>query len=195
MLGAATDYDAAVRALRAQALPAIVEYTETGSASGLKRVSDGPLRIVVDTRTNRIVSKTGPHGVISDEEGDDPVTRRLFNPACYRPTGERAMNWNGRAATAITVAGAGNCKNEDFDLATIYTDSATNELLGADGSETDEGVTVDYGVQYARFNGYVMPATISAHVRGHGWLFWVRERAEVHYSDYVFRQTRRQTGN
>lgn len=194
MLGATADYEAAVKALRAQALPAIVEYTEQGDAHGIKHFSDGPIRVVIDTRNNRVISKTGPDKDDSLNDDDGPVTRRLFDPACYRPTGERSTNWNGHDAVAISVAETGGCKNQEFDIATVYADPATHELFGADGSETDEGVTVDYAVEYGRFRGYVMPSAISAHVRGHGWLFWVRERAQIRYTDYVFRPERRQSG-
>src|SRR5438270_8263260 len=103
MLGAAADYDAAVKALRTQTLPAVVEYTEQAHASGLKRINDAPIRVVVDTRNNRIVSKTGPQSNDSLGDDDGPVTRRLFNPVCYRPTGERTTNWNGHSAIAFAV--------------------------------------------------------------------------------------------
>jgi hypothetical protein len=192
MLGAAADYDAAVKALRTQTLPAIVEYTEQGTASGLKRIDDGPIRVVIDTRTNRIVSKTGVHKDDSLDDDDGPVTRRIFNPVCYSPARERATNWNGHSAIAISVEKAGGCKNQEFDVGTVYADATTGDLLGADGSETDEGISIDYNVEYARFNNYVMPLRISAHAKGHGWLFWARERAEIRYSDYVFHPVRRQ---
>lgn len=194
MLGAAADYDAAVKALRSQTLPAIVEYTEQGDAHGLKRMDDGPIHVVIDTRNNRIVSKTGAHGDDDLSDDDGPVTRRLFDPTCYSPTSERSKNWKGHDAVAISVTNSRDCKNQQLDIMTVYADASTHDLLGADGTETDDGVTVDYGVEYGRFGNYVMPSVISAHVRGHGWLFWVRERAQVRYSDYVFRPVRRQTG-
>lgn len=194
MLGAAADYDAAVKALRLQTLPAIVEYTEEGDAHGLKHISDGPIRVVIDTRNNRIVSKTGPHSDDELNDDDGPVTRRLFDPNCYSASAERSTNWNGHDAVAISVTNSRNCRNQELEVMTVYADAATHDLLGADGSEADEGVTVDYGVEYGRFGNYVMPSRISAHVRGHGWLFWVRERAQIRYTDYVFLPARRQSG-
>jgi len=194
MLAAAADYDAAVKALRTQSLPAIVEYTEQGEAHGLKHLSDGPIHVVIDTRNNRIVSKTGLDNKDELNDDDGPVTRRLFDPACYTASDERTTNRNGHAAIAIAVRKTGTCKNQEFDISTVYADAATHDLLGADGTATDEGISIAFAVDYGKFNGYVMPTAISAHAVGHGWLFWVRERAQIRYSDYVFRAVRKQSG-
>ena len=184
----AVDYDTAVRALRAQTLPAYVEYTQEGNANGLAGWRGAPERVLVDVRARKIVSVT-PH---DDWNSDSPVTKHLFDPSCYTPSGERVMNWNGIEAVAIAVKETKTC-NADIGVSTVYADAQTLELLGADGSETDEdNMTVDYSVHYARYGSYIVPSSVSAHAHGHGWLFWARERAEIRYSNYNFTGLRRQ---
>lgn len=187
----AADYAAAVAALRSQKLPAYVEYTRDAYARGLAGARDGPVRIVVDTRTGKIVSTTP-----ADDEsmrGDTAVTGKVFNPSCYTATGERQTHWNGRDVVAISVrAGTPSCK-DDIAVSTVYADAQTLELLGADGSENDDAnMAVDFTARYGRFGTYVMPTLVSAHAHGRGWLFWARERAEVRYSNYSFTNERRQ---
>ena len=185
----AADYDAAVTALRSQKLPAYVEYTVNANASGIAGYHGVPERVVVDVVHKKVISTTSRDG---DEYGDSPVLKHLFDPSCFTATTERMMNWNGRAVVAIGVHGKGN-SCDDLSLHTVFVDPSTNALLGADGSETDEGMTVDFSVQYGTFQGYVMPTVLSAHAHGHGWLFWARERAQVRYSDYSFTNVRRQS--
>ena len=185
MITPVADYATAVAALRDQKLPAYVEYTREADAHGLAGAHDGPARIVVDTRTGKIVS--------TNSKGDTPVTNKVFDPACYTPTGEHRTHWNGRDVVAISVrANSPSCK-DDVDMNTIYADAQTLDLLGADGSEVDEDMAVDFSVEYGRFGKYVMPTSVSAHAHGHGWLFWVRERAQVRYYDYTFTNERRQS--
>ncbi len=189
----AADYDAAVRALRAQTLPAFVEYTQESDAHGLAGERDGPVRVVVDVRAKKIVSVTPKSD--TRYNGDSPVIRHIFDPSCYAPTTESQTKWNGYDAIAISVTEVKHCK-EDIDVSTVYADAHTFDLLGADGSETDDNdMTVDYSVRYARFGAYIMPSSISAHAHGHGWLFWARERAEVRYSNYRFTEERRQSAS
>jgi hypothetical protein len=192
MTTAAADYDAAVRALRAQNLPAYVEYTQEGEAHGIAGWRGTPERIIVDVRAKKVVSVTPKNG--SDSSGEDsPVTKHVLDPSCYTATGERLTNWNGYRAVAISVSHVKPCE-EQIDVSTVYADAQTMDLLGADGSETgDNEMTVDYSVQYARFGAYVMPVSISAHAHGRGWLFWARERARVRYSNYEFTNVRRQS--
>jgi hypothetical protein len=190
MTTAAADYDAAVHALRTQALPAIVTYTEEGSAHGIAHFDQPRERIVVDVRNKRVISRTPASGD-NDMQNVALLTKRIFDPACYAPAGERAVRANNHDAVAITLLAKPGCADE-VEFSTIYADSSTLDLLGADSIETDEGVTVEVSVQYARIDGYILPSSISAHAYGHGWLFWVRERAEVTYSDYSFSEERRQ---
>jgi hypothetical protein len=190
MTGPASDYDAAVQALRTQTLPAIVAYTEEGSAHGIAHFDQPRERIVVDVRNKRVISRT-PSSGDNDMEDVGLLTKRLFDPGCYTPTAERATRWNDRDAVAISVRETPGCEN-DFEVSTIYADASTMQLLAADEIETDEGLTVEVSVQYRRVDGFIVPASISAHAYGHGWLFWARERAELTYSDYTFTETRRQ---
>ncbi len=183
------DYEAAVRALRAQQLPAFVEYTQEGDAHGLAGWRGAPERVVVDVRAKKIVSITPKNDWNSD---DSPVIKHLFDPSCYAAVSERTTTWNGSAAVAIAVKPAKQC-DKDMGLSTVYADAQTLDLLGADGSETDEdNMTVDYSVRYARYGNYIVPSSVSAHAHGHGWLLWARERAELRYSNYDFTTVRRQ---
>jgi hypothetical protein len=190
MTTAAADYDAAVHALRTQTLPAIVAYTEEGSAHGIAHFDQPRERIVVDMRDKRVISRTPASGD-DDMQNVALVTKRMFDPGCYTPLGERAARVNNRDAIAITLLANPGCA-EEVAFSTVYADASTLDLLGADSVETDEGVTVEVSVQYARIDGYILPSSISAHAYGHGWLFWLRERAEVTYSDYSFSDIRRQ---
>jgi hypothetical protein len=190
MTTAAADYDAAVHALRMQTLPAIIAYTEEGSAHGIAHFDQPRERIVVDVLNKRVISRTPASGD-NDMQNAALVTKRMFDPACYTPLGERAVRVNGRDAIAIALIAKPGC-TEDVEFSTIYADAVTLDLLGADSVETDEGITVEVSVQYARIDGYILPSSISAHAYGRGWLFWVRERAQVTYSDYSFSDVRRQ---
>ena len=192
MTTAAQDYDAAVTALRTQHLPAYVEYTRTASAHGIAGANDPPRRIVVDVRSKKIVSVTPQSGDWSSD--DSPITQHLFDPSCYSATGERTTNWNGHDVIAINVS-AKKDSCDDLSVHTIFADASSRTLLGADGSETDEGMTVDFSVQYVSAGGYIIPSALSAHAHGHGWLFWARERAEVRYSNYNFTNERRQASS
>lgn len=185
-----SDFDLAVRALRTQTLPAVVAYTQQGSAHGIARWDQQPERIVVDVKNNRIISRT-PASDDSDGTGEQPVTKRIFDPACYRAASERLERWNGLDVIAIAVVRTHACNNDD-DFSTVYSDASTSELVGADSTETDEGMTVDITVRYARFGSYILPSSISAHAHGHGWLFWARERGEIRYSNFSFDDSRRQ---
>ena len=190
----AADYAEAVRLLRTQTLPAYVEYTQEGDAHGIAGWRGAPERVLVDVRAKKIVSIT-PHTHDDwDSDGtESPVTKHIFNPDCYQPTAEHRTNWNGRDALAISVRASSSSCKEDIDVGTVYADASTRELLGADGTETDEDMTVDFSVHYARVGQYIVPASLSAHAHGHGWLFWARERAELRYSNYTFTDARRQS--
>lgn len=189
MTSPAVDYDTAVRALRAQTLPAYVEYTQDGDAHGLAGWRGAPERVLVDVRAKKIVSVTPK----DDWNGNDsPVIKHIFDPSCFTPASERETTWNGIKAVAISVKETRACQ-EDIAVSTVYADAQTLDLLGADGSETDDdNMTVDYSVRYARYGNYIVPSSVSAHAHGRGWLFWARERAELRYSNYTFTDLRRQ---
>lgn len=196
----AADYASIVHVFQAQRLPAFISYTEEASARGIANAADGPVRVVVDVKNGKVVERS-PDGAetssTKDHGGSDAVTRYFFSATCYHATGERTTNWNGRAAIAMTLHydGGKECdKDSPFTVSTLYADPQTREPLAAEGSESDEGVSVDISATYGRFGAYVMPETVSAHVRGHGWLFWVRERGEARYSNYDFQVVRRQSG-
>lgn len=196
----AADFVQTVRAFQAQRLPAYVAYTERAAARGIVRENDTPVRVTVDTRTGRIVERSPKDAnriVDTGSEDGDSVVRYLFDPSCYAPVSERTARWNDRPALAISLKAlpARACAQEPLSLSTLYADPATFEPLGADGTQSDEGVTVDFAVAYGRFNGYLMPVTVSAHVKGRGLLFWVRERGEARFSDYAFLAVRRQAGS
>lgn len=186
----ASDFDAAVRALRTQTLPAVVAYTESGSAHGIAHFDQPQVRIVVDVRNGRVISRTPASGD-SDMEDVGLLTKRVFDPACYVATSERAQQYDGRSAIAIGVSKTSAC-TADTAFSTIYADASNFELLGADSLETDEGMTIAISIRYGRVGGYIVPTSISAHAYGHGWLFWARERAELTYTDYAFGVGRRE---
>lgn len=190
MTTAASDYEAAVKALRTQTLPAFVAYTEAESAHGIVHWGRKTVRVVVDVKNKRVISQTptSDDGGIHDA---DAATKRIFDPACYSATGEKRERWNDMDVIAISVTRSPACKGGD-EFQTVYADATTLDLVGADENDNDEDISVDISVRYARFGQYVMPASVSAHVRGHGWLFFARERGEMTFSDYSFDQTRRQ---
>lgn len=101
--------------------------------------------------------------------------------------------WNGTAAIAIALGEKAAPCGDDITFETIYVDPTASTILGADGTESNDGVVVDLSLHYARFGKYVMPTYLAAHVHGHGLLFWVRQRAEVTYSNYAFEDVRRQS--
>jgi hypothetical protein len=183
----ANDYASAVAALRHQTLPAYVEYTEESFARGMANEQGVQTRVVVDSRTNKIVSRTPATG----DSDNTPPTQRVFRPDCYQPRDERAVTWNG--AIAITLGAKAATCDDDITFETIYTDPSSSTILGADGTESNDGAVVDLSLHYARFGKYLMPTYLAANVHGHGLLFWVRQRAQVTYSNYAFEDVRRQS--
>ena len=190
------DYTAVTRVFEAQKLPAFMSYTESASARGIARDDETPIRLLVDTRTGRVLERAPSPTGETHGHGDSPPTRYMFAPQCYTATAERDATWNGRRALAFAMHfnGGGTCnQQQSFAITMLYADPQTHEPIGADGSETDDNMTIDFSMTYARFGGYVLPSTLSAHAHGHGWLFWARERASVVFSDYAFSEVRRQS--
>ncbi|HEV3153912.1 MAG TPA: hypothetical protein VGZ02_08925 [Candidatus Baltobacteraceae bacterium] len=191
----ADDYAKAVSALQNPARPAYVSFVTAASARGLRGDSDPAHTVFVRTKDGAIVEgslenfSTGHY-----ERGDDtnPVSRPAFDPACYAPADEETTQWEGRQALRIALRAT--CSNKDPDgsdngdapFDALYVDPATLAPLGATGTMGEEGVSVDLEEHFARFGPYVFASDLSANVHGHGWLFWVRERATVTYSDYKF---------
>ena len=176
MTTADADYAAAVAALRSQILPAYVEYVEEGHAHGIAGATESPVHVVVDVHGDRVISRSPSSGHDRSEMvGDSPVIRRLFKPECYVAKSERESSWNGAKAVAIAVISRCSDDNDDLFINTVYADARTGELVGAEGSETDEGMTVDLGISYARYSGFLVPSAITAHAHGHGMLFWARD--------------------
>lgn len=197
MLNVAADYADVVRTFQVQKLPPYVAYTEQDSARGIAREDDGPVRVVADARTGFVVERTPPeaHSDKHPTRSRSSVLQYVSFTHCYHPTAERQSAWDGRAAVAFDLAAQSGaaCNDQPFDAGTLYADPRTHEPLAITGSETDEGVGVAFSVSYARFGPYVLPASLHVGVKGRGWLFWVRERGDVRYSDYAFFLTRRQS--
>ena len=189
----ADDYAKAVSFLH-RPMPAYVSFVTVANAHGVAGDSEPERTVFVRTKDGAVVEGNLPQFWTSHYQSNDdttPVSHPAFVPGCYAATDERTAQWDGRQAVRISLRATcaqhdpdGDNSDEPFNA--LYADPATLLPLGASGTIQDEGVTVDLEEHFARFGPYVFASDLSAHVRGHGFLFWVRERATVTYSDYKF---------
>ena len=190
----ANDYAKAVFALQSPARPAYVSFVTAANAHGLAGDSEEPHTVFVRTKDGAVVEgslqnfSTGHYGGRDDT---NPVSRPAFDPRCYAPSSEQTVQWEGR--TMLRISLRASCPGEDPDntnddhpFDSLYVEPETLLPIGATGTVEDEGMRVDLEEHFARFGPYVFTTDLSAHVRGSGFLFWVRERASVTYSDYKF---------
>jgi len=186
----ADDYAKAAFFLQNPARPAYVSFATSAHAHGIARDDEPEHVVYVRTSDGAVVYgslqqfSTGHYAKTGDT---NPVSRPAFKPQCYAAAGEAPATWDGRQVLRLSLRST--CRDADGDpepFDALYADPATLQPLGASGAIQDEGVSVTLEERFARFGAYVFASSLSAHVTGHGWLFWVRERADVTYENYAF---------
>lgn len=188
------DYVKAVYALDHPAPPAYVSYVTSASAHGIAGDSEPKQTIFVRTKDGAIVAGSIQNFSMQHYHGDDdsnPVSHPIFAPHCYIATNEQPTQWEGRAVVRFLLQPVCPSKDGEDDkddnlFDTLYADPQTLAPLGVTGTISEEGVSVDLEQHFTRFGSYTYASDISVHVRGHGLLFWVRERGEATYSQYQF---------
>ncbi|HEY8298303.1 MAG TPA: hypothetical protein VIG32_09805 [Candidatus Baltobacteraceae bacterium] len=186
----AADYARAVAALDSGHFPAYVSYDSRDWARGIDRESDGPQTVYVRTKDGAIVQgppseHRNPQIAVNDERGSNPISDPAFKARCYRAQSEESVQRNGRAALRFDLAPTCG-PNDDYPFATLYADAQTLVPIEVDGTVSTEGVRVRLAQNFAQFNGYTLPSTLLVDVKGRGLLFWLREHAQLQYSDYKF---------
>ncbi len=185
------DYSRAVAYLDRARLPAYVSFVEQSSARGLGKDRQAPQRIYVRMSDGAIVSGVPPanaHVVRTNNgDSDNPFRKhQFFEPHCYMPKSENQTRWNGQPALRFELRPTCNDNN---GITELYADPQTLRPIAVDGDipDTDDSyMTGAIELRYITVGQYTVPLSIRAHVVGHGWLFWARERVEVDYTDYQF---------
>ncbi|HUY11654.1 MAG TPA: hypothetical protein VMV73_05275 [Candidatus Dormibacteraeota bacterium] len=174
-------------------LPAYVSFVERASAHGIGHDRDVTPRVYVRTADGAIVSGVPPadsHAYQSKNGTSyNPFSKHwLFHPRCYVPTSANQTQWNGHAALRIELKPT--CKG-DSGITELYADPQTLRPIAVDGNivdPSDPTVITAIELRYATIDRYTVPSSLRVHVVGHGWLFWMRERADVEYTEYEFYQ-------
>ncbi len=183
----AAEYGRAVAYLDRARLPAYVSFVERAWARGAAgdwevtkpiyvRISDGAIVSGAPPNTHVVRTNTG--------DSDNPFRKQeFFEPSCYVPKSEEQTRWNGQLAIRFELRPL--CGNEN-GITELYADASTFRPIAVDGNvvDTEDHVTTAVELRYTTIGQYTVPSSIRAHAVGHGWLFWVRERAEVDYTDY-----------
>lgn len=188
----ADDYAKAVFILQHPSRPAYISYVTSENAHGIAGDSEPEQTVFVRTKDGAVVAGSLQNfstGHYEKRDDSNPVSKPFFDPACYAPASEQSANWEGRGVLRIALRPI--CRNSEGDASdnpfdSLYVDRGTLVPVGTSGTFDDSGVSVDLEEHFARFGAYVFASDLSAHVRGHGLLFWVRERASVTYSNYQF---------
>ncbi len=188
----ADDYAKAVFMLQHPSRPPYVSFQTSASAHGIAGDSEPFQTVFVRTKDGAVVEGTLQNfstGHYESRQNTNPVTRPAFRPQCYVPQSEKKTTWEGSSVLEISLSAV--CRDTDGDTSDnpfgrLYVDPVSLTPVGAAGTFDDSGVTVDLEEHFGRFGSFVFPSDVQAHVRGHGLLFWLRERATVTYSNYQF---------
>lgn len=186
---AAADYAKAAYALAHPSPPAYVSFLTSASARGISGDSEPEHIVFVRTKDGAVVAGSLANfstGHYDDRKDTNPISRPVFKADCYAAGDEQQTIWENRRVLRITLRPVCAGEHDDAPFEHLYADPVSLEPLGVDGTMDDEGMSVDLNEHFARFGAYVLPSDFSVHVHGHGWLFWVRERATVTYSQYKF---------
>jgi len=188
----AADYSHAVAYLDRTRLPAYVYFAEQASAQGVSREQDSQQRIYVRTSDGAVIAGEAPGGAdvlhSRNVNGANPFGKRsFFKPSCYIPKSESLATWDGQAALRFELQPA--CKDSG-GASELYADPRIFRPIAISGLiNTDSNIGVAIEMRYTTIGQYTVPSSMRVHVIGHSWLFWVRERAQVDYTDYKFYQS------
>jgi hypothetical protein len=197
-MSADTDYARVLEMLTKQHLAPFVAYDALDRVNGLGSDTQHD-HIVVRVSDGKIVAGSSHFSIGNDSdvaksaEQSNPVSRPLFDPTCYRATGERAATFEGREALAIDLAAT--CKDthpseHDHPFTTLYIDPHTMQPLDVNGSLPDSAdskmVSVSMDERFASVSGRVLPSSIKVDISGSGLMFWLQVHVTESYSNYQF---------
>jgi hypothetical protein len=193
-MNADTDYQRIVDLLTKQHLAPYVAYDARDSIKGLGNKNNEE-HIVVRVSDGKVVS--GTSGVSIDNGSGthkyNPITNPVFDPKCYKATGEAPATYNGADAVKFTLAAT--CKERDKDahdypFTTLYADARNLVPIDATGvvvqTEDNKGVDISVEQQFALFEGRVLPSMTKIDINGSGVMFWLQLHVRETYDHYTF---------
>jgi hypothetical protein len=191
-----TDYARILEMLTKQHLAPYVSYDSFDRVNGLGNDSKRD-HIVVRVHDGKIVAWQSHFSVDSDAAKtaghSNPVSRPLFNPACYRATSEHATSFEGHDVIAIALVAT--CKNtrpdeHDYPFTMLYADPHTMQPIDVSGtvpeSENSNLVSVSLDERFATVADRVLPSSIKVDVSGSGLMFWLQVHVVETYTNYQF---------
>ena len=151
-------------------------------------------RIVVRVEDGKVISGHMHTAVATNDEVQNmnPVSRPLFDPACYRATGEVTTTVAGTPAIAFALAATCPDKHpgdHDHPFTTLYAQPGTLRPLDVNGTivgKNRNDVTLTMDQTFADFDGHVMPASMKVDVSGSGLMFWLQVHVRETYTTYQF---------
>jgi hypothetical protein len=169
------DYARVVETMR-HALPAYVAYLQRDVVRGMAS-AESQSRIVVRTADKKIV-----HG---KDSLDVSVVKRVFDPGCYRPTGEATTKRNGRTVLSFTLAPTcGSADKEPFT--TLYVDPASMRPIEAAGVREHDRARVSIEEKFSTVREWSVPSSLKIDVEGSGFAFWLHVHVLQTFSEYGF---------
>lgn len=194
-MNADSDYARVLAELSKARLAPYVAYTAQDSINGLGKKSS-TRHVVVRVSDGKVVSGTSNFTVMTgsdDERATNPVSSPIFDPACYRATGESVVTFEGQAALKLSLAPVCREKqssDHDYAFTELYVNPIDFHPIDAHGAvpsdDDSKNVSVQLDQRFATFDGRVMPSAMSVDVSGSGWMFWLQVHVHEVYSDYRF---------
>jgi hypothetical protein len=193
-MNADADYARVIEQISKVHLTPYVAYVAEDTVDGF-RASATRERIVIRVADGKVISGRMHSTVMTDDgqiESMNPVSRPIFDPACYRATGEQSTTVAGAPAIAFTLANTCPDKHpgdHNHPFTTLYAQPGTLRPLDVSGTITDNDsryVSVSMDESFAEFGGRVMPSSMKVDVSGSGLMFWLQVHVHETYSDYEF---------
>jgi hypothetical protein len=170
-----TDYARVVETMR-HPLPAYVAYVQRNVVRMMGAV-ESESRIVVRTADKQVVHGHAPREVVID--------KGVFDPACYRPTGEASASRNGR--NVLSFALASTCNGTDKNPFTmLYVDPVSMRPIEATAIRRNESVRVSVSETFSTVREWSLPASLKVDIEGSGLVFWLQVHALQTFSNYGF---------
>jgi hypothetical protein len=171
----AADYARVVDAMH-QPLPAYVSYVRRQTLNGMSS-ADTQSRIVVRTADKKIV-----HGKNNSDGG---VNRPVFDPACYRATGEKPVERDGRGLLSFALAPTCGT-SEESPFTALVVDPASMRPIEATGSHEHDHAVVNVVETFTTVRGFTLPAALKVDVAGTGAASFLQIHVTQTYSEYAF---------
>ena len=96
----------------------------------------------------------------------------------------RPANLDGRPLEAIALRD--RCRDDDSGFDTLYVDPVSHDAVAAIANALQKNVVLDLELRFVRAGAYVVPASLLAHAKGNGIMFWMDALVQTFYSNYGF---------